>query len=330
VLSILGKIYGGVMNARNRLYDQGVFDSFDLAARTISVGNITTGGTGKTPLVAYIARYLIGKGETVCILTRGYGRRDPKKRVLVSDGNSILAVPEDAGDEPVELAKKLNGKAVIIADADRVSAGEWAKREFGVTRFVLDDGFQHRRVKRDLDIVCIDATNPFAAGAVLPAGSLREPLANLARADVIVITRSDLVDNISNLRSEISKLAPEAKIFAAQNRSQIVNLKTGSEVSVGEKAVVAFCGLGNPEGFFKQIALDGIDVLSKRSFRDHYQYGQSDIDDLEEEARRVGADRFLTTAKDAVKLSSLKFQIPVLVMEINVEVDDAAAFTAML
>jgi tetraacyldisaccharide 4'-kinase len=330
VFSILGKIYGGVMNTRNRLYDKGVFDSFDLGARTISVGNITTGGTGKTPLVAYIAKYLIEKGETVCILTRGYGRRDPKKRVLVSAGRNILAVPGDAGDEPVELAKKLNGKAVIIADADRVSAGEWAKREFGVTRFVLDDGFQHRRVKRDLDIVCIDATNPFGGGEVLPAGRLREPLGNLARADAIVITRSDLVENISNLRSEISNLAPDAKIFAAQNRSQIFDIKTGSKVSVGEEAVLAFCGLGNPEGFFKQIALDGIDVLSKRSFRDHYQYEQSDIDDLEQEARRVGADRFLTTAKDAVKLSDLNFEIPILVMEINVEIDDAAAFTAML
>lgn len=318
------------MNARNRLYDKGVFDSFDLGAKTISVGNITTGGTGKTPLVAYIAKYLIGTGEIVCILTRGYGRSDPKKRILVSDGQGILATPEEAGDEPFELAKKLNGKAIIIADADRVSAGEWAMREFGVTRFMLDDGFQHRRVKRDLDIVCIDATNPFWGGAMLPAGRLREPLANLARADVIVITRSDLVDDISNLKSEIADLAPEARIFTAQNRSQIVDLKTGSEVSASEKAVLAFCGLGNPDGFFKQVALVGIEVLSSRPYRDHYRYTESDIHDLENEARRVGAECLLTTAKDAVKLSNFKIQMPVLIMEINVEIDNAAAFSAML
>ena len=128
MLSIAASIYKTIVNARNALYDKGLFETFDLGARAISIGNITTGGTGKTPLVAYVAEILAARGEKVCILTRGYGRENAHKRVLVSDSKQILASPTEAGDEPFELAQKLIGKAIVIADADRVSAAEWAKR----------------------------------------------------------------------------------------------------------------------------------------------------------------------------------------------------------
>ena len=185
MLSLLAAIYGKITDLRNRLYDRGVLDTFDLGAATCSIGNVTTGGTGKTPMVAYVAELLASRGETVCILTRGYGRMDPRERVLVSDGKDILADAATAGDEPIELARKLLGKAIIIADADRVSAAEWAKRKFGVTAFILDDAFQHRRAVRDVDIVCVDATNPFGGGKMLPAGRLRESVNGLDRADII-------------------------------------------------------------------------------------------------------------------------------------------------
>jgi len=194
MLGAIGKLYGFVANVRNTLYDRGVFKSYPLGARTISIGNITTGGTGKTPVVAYVANILAESGEKVCILTRGYGRQNPRDRVLVSDGTNVLVDALTGGDEPVELARKLIGKAIVVADANRVSAAEWAKENFGITAFVLDDGFQHRRAKRDLDIVCIDATNPFGGSRMLPAGTLREPPKNLARANAVIITRSDLVN----------------------------------------------------------------------------------------------------------------------------------------
>ena len=268
MLSLLSSIYGKAMDVRNGLYDKGTFKTFDLGARTISIGNNTTGGTGKTPLVAFVAAILAERGETVCILTRGYGRKDSAKFVLVSDGSTILSTPENAGDEPFELAQKLLGKAIVIADADRVAAAEWAKAKFGVTAFVLDDGFQHRRAGRDVDIVCIDATSPMGdrqAGSlrsrmVLPAGRLREPLHNLKRADVVVITRANLVDDISNLRSEISDLNPEAMIFSVSNK--ILNLEEFSG-----KRVFAFCGLGNPAGFFEHLRRAGIDVVGTDVFR---------------------------------------------------------------
>src|SRR5215207_5749749 len=164
MLQLAGWLYGQITNLRNFLYETGVFRSHSLGERTISIGNITTGGTGKTPLVAHVAEILADAGERVCVLTRGHGRRNENERVLVSEGGRVLVDAAIGGDEPVELGRKLRGKAVVVSDADRVSAAAWAKEEFGSTVFVLDDGFQHRRAKRDLDIVCVDATNPRGGG----------------------------------------------------------------------------------------------------------------------------------------------------------------------
>ena len=181
LLSPLSLLYQAIVKIRRSLYGKEILKSTDLLVKTISIGNITVGGTGKTPLVALIAQKLIDQNEKICILTRGYGRENPKERVLVSNGEKILADARDGGDEPFELAKALNGKAVIIADAKRTEAGKWAREEFGITVFILDDGFQHLQVKRNLDIVLVDASNPFGNGKLLPAGQLREPLESLAK-----------------------------------------------------------------------------------------------------------------------------------------------------
>src|SRR5258706_9832074 len=354
ILAPLGCLYGRVADLRNTLYDKGVFEVCDLEARTISIGNITVGGTGKTPLVSYVAEILTTRGEKVCILTRGYGRENPGQRVLVSDGEQILANPREAGDEPFELAQKLPGKAIVIADADRVAAADWAKRKFGVTTFVLDDGFQHRRAGRDVDIVCIDATGPFGGGEVLPAGRLREPLRNLRRADVIVITRANLVteEAISDLRFEISEIAPKVSIFAAENRicgtvelaefhaktqrtqSEEESKASGNIASDAwgsrRSKIFAFCGLGNPENFFEGLRRDGFNIIATEAFSDHYVYMQQDIRRIENVARESGAEILLTTAKDAVKLANAKFEIPCFVVEIELIIDDANAFAEMI
>jgi tetraacyldisaccharide 4'-kinase len=361
-----GKIYGRVMDARNALYDRGFFSVHDLGATTISVGNLTTGGTGKTPLVAMIAEILAERSEAVCILTRGYGRKNAGERVLVSDGKSVLADAEIGGDEPVELARKLLGKAIVIANANRVSAGIWAKEKFGVTVFILDDGFQHRRVKRDLDIVCIDATNPFGGGEALPAGRLREPLENVKRADVIVITRANLVEEIENLRSQISGLNREAEIFLARNtikrilslnefqapRHSSVDDAARRESDIGwerlrnegdpdnvdeEVRILVFCALGNPNNFFHLIdeefdkeSMDEFDLSIFKKFPDHHFYSQDDVDQLEKQAIECSVDVLVTTAKDAVKLSGLEFTMPCYVIEIDTEIDDTEAFRDLL
>jgi tetraacyldisaccharide 4'-kinase len=318
-----GWIYGKVTDLRNTLYDRGVLTSHSLGARTISIGNITTGGTGKTPLVALVADILAEAGEKVCVLTRGYGRQS-SGRVLVSDGENVLVDARTGGDEPVELAGELIGKAVVVADADRISAAAWAKERFGITAFVLDDAFQHRRAKRDLDIVCIDATNPFGNERMLPAGRLREPLPNLARASAIVITRSDLASDVSELRSQATALNPTAAIFLA--RTRITNI----DAIASDGTAFAFCGLANPDNFFELLRRYGIGLNGTKAFPDHHYYTQEEINDLEQRARQAGAAKLLTTVKDSVKLRDLRFDLPCQEVEIRTEVDNPEAFRSMI
>src|SRR5438552_4527429 len=203
-LAPLGNLYGLAMKARRALYLSGRFRIHDVGVPVISVGNLTTGGTGKTPLVEWIARDLAHAGQRVCILTRGYGRRRAAARVIVSDGNEIISDAARAGDEALLLAERLKGLAAVISDADRVSAARWAVEKFQTEAFVLDDGFQHLRVARNLNILTIDATNPWGNGRLLPAGVLRESPAELARAECIVLTRADDSNATEELRLEIA------------------------------------------------------------------------------------------------------------------------------
>ncbi len=328
-------LYGKIADFRNALYDKGVLKSFSLGARTISVGNITFGGTGKTPFVAFVAEVLAKAGEKVCILSRGYGRENARQRVLVSDGKTVLADVRTAGDEPFELANKLLGKAVLITNANRVAAAKWACEKFAVTVFVLDDAFQHRRAKRDLDIVLLDATKPFKI--------LREPLKNLRRADLIVITRANLVDEkqITDYKLQITKLT-DAPIFIAENKiSNLIKLKDfPAKPQSPQKETLhsplstlhslAFCALGNPNNFFEQLRREGFDLVATQKFPDHHFYTQKDILKLEAKAAEMGAEILLTTAKDAVKLKDLQFNLPCFVAESRMIFDDEKALREII
>src|SRR5688500_192500 len=175
LLSPLSSLYRAVTQARLTAYKRGLFEVTKLAAPVISIGNLTTGGTGKTPLVEWVCRVLARDKRKVCILTRGYGRANPGVRVVVSDAFTVLATATEAGDEPFLLAQNLKGLAAVISDADRAAAGKWALENLGAEVLVLDDGFQHLGLARDLNILTIDATNPWGGGRLLPYGSLREP-----------------------------------------------------------------------------------------------------------------------------------------------------------
>lgn len=327
ILAPFGALYGALMRARTALYRSGALKIHKVDARVISVGNITTGGTGKTPLVEWIARAAASRsGKRVCILTRGYGRADERARVIVSDGEKLLADADLGGDEPRLLAESLMGVAAVISDADRVVAARWAEENLGSEIFILDDGFQHQRIARDLDIVTVDATAPFGGERMLPRGRLREPAEGLARADIIVITRADQATEIDKLRREVERLSCGRPTFLSRARtrtlrplSQNITVEGGNSLP---RTVAAFCAIGNAGAFFAHLKTDGHTLACTRAFADHHAYSQSDVDAIQEQARSSGAGLLLTTAKDAVKLRAFTFELPCFVVEIEIEIDE--------
>ncbi|HYK22334.1 MAG TPA: tetraacyldisaccharide 4'-kinase, partial [Pyrinomonadaceae bacterium] len=315
VLPPLSLLYDAVTRTRLSLYRRGTFHTTKLDRPVISVGNITTGGTGKTPLVEWVARTVAAQGKKVCILTRGYGRKDPHLQVIVSDGYGVLASPAEAGDEPYLLATKLAGLAAVISSADRIAAAEEAVKDFGTECFVLDDGFQHLRLARDLNIVTIDATNPWGGGRLLPYGRLREAPEGLSRADCVVLTRCDQVESVDDLHDQVGRFVGNHPIFNSHMRTARVSpLNNGAGSFAPPARVAAFCAVGNPRSFFKQVRRSGFEVVLEKSFPDHHVYSQGEIDSL----THAGAEALITTAKDAVKLHSLSFSIPCYVLEVEI------------
>jgi tetraacyldisaccharide 4'-kinase len=319
-------LYGLAMKTRRALYRSGQFRVHDLCVPVISVGNLTTGGTGKTPLVEWIARELAQTGRRVCILTRGYGRRSAGTRVIVSDGTEIIPDAARAGDEALLLAERLKGQAAVISDADRVSAAHWAVENFQSDVFVLDDGFQHLRVARNLNILTIDATNPWGNGKLFPAGVLRESLTELTRANCIVITRADAPHQIEELRREIAAQNKDCPVFCSRMILSGLRPQAGEPLIAAEEIrasrIAAFCGLGNPESFFALLKRGGYQLVHTQIFRDHHSYTQKEIDPLVRESASRGAQILLATAKDEVKLRSLKFELPCYIADIAIEIEN--------
>jgi tetraacyldisaccharide 4'-kinase len=334
-LTPLGSLYGVAMRARRALYYSGLLRVHELSAPVISVGNLTTGGTGKTPLVEWIARDLAQTGHRPCILTRGYGRRNAGNRVIVSDGNQIIADAARAGDEPLLLAENLKGLAAVISDADRVSAAHWAVQNLQSDVFVLDDGFQHLRVARQLNIVAIDATNPWGNGKLFPAGVLRESPFELARADCIVITRADDLNQTEALQREINAQSKGRPVFHSRmrlsgSRATPFGQPSIAAEEIGALRVAAFCALGNPESFFALLRRNGYQLAHTQVFRDHHFYTQGDIDRFVQEAIAHGAQILLTTAKDEVKLRALTFELPCYTADIAIEIESQEKLRALI
>ena len=326
ILPPLSTLYSAVTRTRVSLYQRGTFRTTRLNRPVISVGNMTVGGTGKTPLVELVSKIIARTGKKVCILTRGYGRQNPDRQVIVSDGQAILATPAEAGDEPYLLANNLLGLAAVICSADRISAGRDAIEVFGTECFVLDDGFQHLRLARDLNIVTVDATNPWGSGErsgqLLPHGRLREPLSGLSRADCVVLTRCDQANDLDSLRKQIRDLIHDRPLFESTMKPTRSPLTSGP--------VAAFCAVGNPPSFFAQLKKAGYALVVEKAFRDHHVYTQKDVDGLVTSAKQAGATSLITTAKDAVKLRSLSFSLPWHIFEIEISLSDEEALRDLI
>ncbi len=316
--------YGLAVRARNRAYNQGRREVRRASVPVISVGNITVGGTGKTPMVAWLAEQLKDRCR-VAILSRGYGRDE---RSGVDDENRMLA--------------RMAPEAALVVNADRVAGAEEAVGVHGAEVLILDDGFQHRRLARDLDIVLVDAVQPFGGGRLLPRGLLREPLSELKRADFIVLTRSDLVDpgHIGRIGGRLRPYAGDVPIALAEHRPtglwrvDVAGDAEGASGHVAREGDIppgglregnwaAFCGIGNPEGFRRTLKRLGAQLVRFDVFPDHYRYAGAEVQSLLERAAAAGCVGVLTTEKDATKVEGLlagRCPVPVLVLWVGMEI----------
>jgi len=299
----LARIYGGAVDFRLGLYNRGIVPSKSLPARVISVGNLTVGGTGKTPAAVFIARQLQARGRRVAVLSRGYRGRSRKPVNVVADGRDILLGPEQAGDEPYLMAKALPG-VPILTGRDRWVVGQYALDCFQPEIFVLDDGFQHLRLVRDLNLLLLDTAQPWGNGRLVPAGPLREPRDQAARADAFVITR--VVDRPTALLDELDRDFPGRPVFLARHQpARVHRLDDGQPEDLKNLAgrrMLAFCGLARPDNFLDTLTGLKIEVPLFLEWPDHYRPRNRDLRKIEKAAQIAEVREAVTTAKDAVKL----------------------------
>ena len=307
--------YLAVLNTRNTLYKKGIVRSSRLPVKVISIGNITTGGTGKTPLVEFSVKYLIESGRKVAVLSRGYGGDNSSQEGDGMVNDECLTLIENLQDIPV------------LAGRDRVKSGEKAINDFGVDCVVLDDGFQHLRLKRDLDVVVIDALNPFGGENLIPRGSLREPLQNLERADLFIISHCDQGNQqtIRSIYKKLDQINHSAPICESiHSPVHFDNIADGSILELEwlkGKRVYALSAIGNPESFSNTLKGLGADLIKHRVFQDHHVYTEEEIEDVISEAQLLGADAIVVTQKDIVKIRKMNIKnANILSLRIEIEI----------
>ena len=301
--------YGLIVRVRAWGYHRGWFGSVRLPCRVISVGNVTVGGTGKTPMVILLTEWLQAKGHQVAILSRGYRRISTVPRLLVSDGTKILGGPSESGDEPFLIAHRCP-QAIVAVGADRAALGRWVLEQFRVDCMILDDGFQHRTLHRDVDLVLVDATDVTGLDAVLPAGRLREPLDGLDRASAVLITRADSPSQVAAIHDRLRVMA-----FPSDHTMEVV-FEPACVVSVVSqeqhpiswgrgKNVWLVSGIGNSLSFRRSAESIGMNIIGETTFADHYSYSPRDIQQVRVALQAHEDTIALTTEKDAVKLLSM-------------------------
>jgi len=333
LLNVTGVIMKPSIAARNALYDRGVFCSMDPPVPVISVGNLCSGGTNKTPMVDMLARRLSDNGLSVGIVSRGYGGRVRKPMWVGMD--SASSDRSLTGDEPLMLANRLPDVKVVVS-RDRHEGVQFLK-ELGVDVVVADDAFQHRRMGRDIDIVLVDATCPFGNGKLFPAGILREKPDALSRADVVILTKTELAGSeAGRIKKELACWVSPDAIFTArvEVESWMELTETGlceylpaPGHSVPKGRFVSFSAIGNPQSFHKSLISLGLDVVKNRAFRDHHKFSWYDIDSLERTVHKLGATALICTEKDLQNMpNDLSLLYPLYIPRISVAIDDEAGF----
>ena len=334
----LSWLYGVSVWIRNQLYTFGVFKPRRLPCRVISVGNITVGGTGKTPAVIALAKHLQKEKVRVAILLRGYKRQSREKVTIVSDGETVCASLKESGDEAYMMARHLSGIPIVVS-RQRYQAGQVALERFGVDVLLLDDGFQHRQLARDVDILTVPAHSVVGLPAapeypfkkrerLLPAGSLREPPTSLRRANIILLTHTDATD-ILLAKEGLKRLAPNALILesihqpvhfyplASAKNAAGADYLSASEAIKG-KRILAVCGIGNPDGFVTTLMRCSAESVELLAYPDHHVYTEADLGKVYTAFQAAQADLIVTTQKDEQKLAAFAVdrELPIFVLEI--------------
>lgn len=338
-LFVLSKVFYVAVKVRRFLYDVRLLRDYTIGVQVIAVGNLTVGGTGKTPVVEKFARELQQQGRTVAILSRGYRSKPPPllKRLLdkmllredrtpprvVSDGKSLLLDSETAGDEPYMLASNLKD-VIVLVDKDRVKAGRYAIEKFGCDTLLLDDGFQYWKLAgRRRDIVLIDCQQPFGNEHVLPRGVLREPPSHLARANTIFITKCN--GSVGKLRSRLHQLNPAAGIIECVHHPlYFEDVFTGEQVGldfIQGKKVAAFSGIAQPESFEQSLVEQGAELVYSKRFADHHRFTQQEVLNAVNRSKKRQAEIIITTQKDAVRFPKIdRRDLPIYFMRVEIKI----------
>jgi len=301
-------------------YRWNLFPSRKLDCRVISVGNLTLGGTGKTPIVMMIAETLRGNGHKPGILSRGYGGNSKNEVNIVCDGKNILLSPEIAGDEAVMMAERLKNVPVLVG-SNRYQSGRYAIEYFGVDTLILDDGFQHLALKRDMNILLFDHQRPFGNGQLFPAGELREPKREAHRADFVCITRCSGASYPPGINENLIKDMPVVK--SALRLDALLKFDDGKNLDIKElqdQPIAAFSGIANPNDFRRILGQTGARLVYYHPFPDHHDYTLSDLKFIEDSAIKAGAKIILTTEKDGVKLKPSSLNLPFYKVVLEMEI----------
>ena len=325
ILFWVSRVYGGAAKLRRTLYKKRLLKAHRLPCPVISIGNLTVGGTGKTPMVAFVAKLLKEKGYRVAVLSRGYKGRAQKRGGVVSDGRSIFMTVRDAGDEPVMLANQLEGVPVLVG-ADRFRSGKVALERFQSNVLILDDGFQHLSLERDLDVVLMDYRYPLGNGDVLPRGPLREPVSALSAADGIVFTRCDdpplasapVLSPLLGLAAFLKKPVFFAAHFPVTGPILKGNQKRCGADAVKGKPGIAFSGIAQNKDFRRSLGMLNCDIRAFFEFPDHHFYTQEELEEIWQKGRREGAFFVATTEKDYARIQDrISVDIPLMVLGVR-------------
>ena len=313
VLKCLSVVFAAVVSVRYALYRTGLLRRFPLGVQVISIGNVTAGGTGKTPVTEIFARTLASEGRKVAILSRGYRRKEAPwwRRVftqvidpplVVSDGRRVLLDASIGGDEPYMLASNLPGVAVVV-DRNRVKAGRYAVKRLGCDTLILDDGFQYQKLKHSIEVVLVDSTNPFGNGNMLPRGILREPARHLKRADIIFLTKCR--GDVSAVKDQIRSYNAKADIVECNHSPRVLkDVWSRKEYPLSwleGKTLCTLSGIASPKGFENSLRHMGAKVVWCERYADHHRYDSSEILYALNRTADMGADALVTTEKDAVR-----------------------------